>query len=722
MPARPSVIRGAKGSVARACLLGLFATGALVAMPHRAEAQSQTNYNLYGVPGLIDMPSAGVAPDSEIGTTISRFGNNTRTTLTFQITPRLSGSFRYSAIDNFDTVASVDGVYYDRSFDMRFQLLTEGLYRPSLVVGFQDFIGTGLYGGEYLVATKTVAPGLTVTGGLGWGRLASRNAFASTGTRPEELLGEGGLPTYDRWFRGDVAAFGGVSYSPNDRWTFKAEYASDNYDQERRIGEFDGTSPWNFGLDYHFENGSQLSLYSVYGTEVGAQLTLVLNPRKAAVPGGLDPAPLPVDVRPRGSAADLGWTTDPTAVPSSKVALSEALEQEGLKLEGLELTAQRATLRLKNNRYYAVSQAVGRAARAMTRNLPASVEEFVIVPTENGMALSAVTMRRSDLEALENEAATEMFARTRFTDGIAAVPPVEPGLYPDFTWSLSPYVALSVFDPDNPLRADGGLRLRGNLRLSPGIIVSGSVTKKLTGNLDSVEREDESSLPLVRTQYAEFSRQGDPAIEHLTLAAYGRPAKDFYSRLTVGYLEKMYAGASAELLWKPVNSRLALGAELNYVQLRDYDQLFGVQSMVTTDPVSGVQREIPNLNGHLSAYYDFGNGFHGQLDVGRYLAGDYGATITVDREFANGWKVGAYATVTDVPFEDFGEGSFDKGIRVSVPLGWALGTATKRVNSVSIKSLTRDGGARLDVDGRLYDQVRNSHRPEMAKTWGRFWR
>ena len=61
MPARPSVIRGAKGSVARACLLGLFATGALVAMPHRAEAQSQTNYNLYGVPGLIDMPSAGGA-------------------------------------------------------------------------------------------------------------------------------------------------------------------------------------------------------------------------------------------------------------------------------------------------------------------------------------------------------------------------------------------------------------------------------------------------------------------------------------------------------------------------------------------------------------------------------------------------------------------------------------------------------------------------------------
>ncbi len=76
----------------------------------------------------------------------------------------------------------------------------------------------------------------------------------------------------------------------------------------------------------------------------------------------------------------------------------------------------------------------------------------------------------------------------------------------------------------------------------------------------------------------------------------------------------MFAGISGELLWKPVDSRLALGAEVNYVYQRDFDQLFGLQgySVVT---------------GHVSAYYDLGNGFEAQLDVGRYLAGDIGGLL-----------------------------------------------------------------------------------------------
>jgi len=235
------------------------------------------------------------------------------------------------------------------------------------------------------------------------------------------------------------------------------------------------------------------------------------------------------------------------------------------------------------------------------------------------------------------------------------------------------------------------------------------VTGVQTCALPFSDREDESSLPRVRTDYAEYSKEGDPAIEHLTLAAYGRPGKDFYSRVTVGYLEQMYAGISGELLWKPVDSRLALGIEANYVQQREFDQLFGL-------------RDYDVFTGHASAYYAFGNGFHGQLDVGRYLAGDYGATLSVDREFANVWRVGAYAPVTDVTSEDFGEGSFGKGIRVSIPLDWALGTPSRRKNNVTIQSLTRDGGARLNVNGRLYGQVRDYHQPQMAKTWGKFWR
>ena len=128
------------------------------------------------------------------------------------------------------------------------------------------------------------------------------------------------------------------------------------------------------------------------------------------------------------------------------------------------------------------------------------------------------------------------------------------------------------------------------------------------------------------------------------------------------------------------------------------------------------------MTGHASAYYDFGNDFEGAVDVGRYLAGDWGTTLRLDRTFANGWRVGAFATVTDVSAGDFGEGSFDKGIQFTFPLSWFTGSPTqKRVDTV-IRPLLRDGGAKLDVRNRLYGLVSGYHDPNLQDQWGRFWR
>jgi hypothetical protein len=97
--------------------------------------------------------------------------------------------------------------------------------------------------------------------------------------------------------------------------------------------------------------------------------------------------------------------------------------------------------------------------------------------------------------------------------------------------------------------------------------------------------------------------------------------------------------------------------------------------------------------------------------------------VALDREFENGWKVGAYITLTDMPFDQFGEGSFDKGIRLTVPVDFFLGNASRQSVDTSLASLTRDGGARVNVDGRLYDTVRDGHLAgPMGDTWGRFWR
>jgi len=75
-----------------------------------------------------------------------------------------------------------------------------------------------------------------------------------------------------------------------------------------------------------------------------------------------------------------------------------------------------------------------------------------------------------------------------------------------------------------------------------------------------------------------------------------------------------------------------------------------------------------------------------------------------------------------VSFDDFGEGSFDKGIRIEIPLGWAIGRPTQKSTKMVVRPILRDGGARLNVDGRLYDFVRDYHSDRLDDQWGRFWR
>ncbi|WP_306154726.1 YjbH domain-containing protein [Roseovarius sp. MMSF_3281] len=700
-----------------------IAVAGLVAVwPCAGMAENQTTEltNSYGTPGgLIDMPTAEMAPVGQLATTVDHYDGATKTTLSFQVTKRLSASFRYSAVYGLvpGPGRPAFNTYYDRSFDLSFRLVNEGQYMPAINIGLQDMVGTGLFGGEYIVATKSFGERLRVSAGLGWGRLGSYNSIGSTGTRPTSILGQGGIPTYDRWFRGDVAPFAGLSYQLSDRVNVSLEYSSDGYDREVLDGITTHDMPVNIGVKYRVSEALSLGAYALNGTEFGVNATLSLNARKPAVNGGAETAPVPVAPRAPGAARDLGWTDDPQRPQTVQASVTQSLETEGLRLHGFDLSANRAHVMIRNPRYDMRPQAVGRTARVLTRTLPASVEVLTITQVEKGMPVSSTTFRRSDLERLENAPASEILAAARFDDPLTLGqrPALAEDAFPRFDWTIGPFLNFSVFDPDNPVRANGGIRFKGDYHIGSGFRASGSVSYKLFGNLDKVTIGP-SNLPRVRSNVARYSLTDDPTLDYLTLAHFGRPAKNIYSRFTVGYLEKMYAGASAEVLWKPVNSRLALGAEVNYLVPRDFDQLFDTR---TRNTGTGT---IPEFNGHVSAYYDFGNGFHGRIDAGRYLAGDWGATVAIDREFDNGWRVGAYATKTDVSSATFGEGSFDKGIRIVIPLSWGSGTPTRTKTNTVIRSLSRDGGARLQVNDRLYEAIRSTHEPEMTKTWGKFWR
>lgn len=699
----------------RVLMAGFLASG----IYGQALAQSSPvpSLGLYGTTGLLDMPSGESAPDGQLSSTISYFAGSNKNTLTFQITPRLSGSFRYSILNSptFQT--------WDRSFDIRYQLLREGRFRPAVAVGLQDFIGTGIYAAEYLAATKHLSPNLKVTGGIGWGRLGSSNGFTNPlsaifgsgwNTRTAGV-GLGGTPTIGAWFRGPAAFFGGVEWqTPIRGLSAKVEYSSDAYTLETVTHSFfTRRSPVNAGLTYRFKNGNQVSAFYMYGSKLGISGSIGFNPNKPPNPGNLSPAPLPVYARPKNLTYDSSWTAQADGPAILRGNIQTLLNEDEQVLEALRLTATTAEVRFRNLTQDAVPQAIGRVARALTQVLPNSIETFIIVPVENGMALMTVRLSRSDIEELEHhpDGAAEILKRAVIEDSPSRRQDFEyaDGVYPKRTWSLEPYSAVSLFDPDNPLRIDLGVRLDGKFEVRPGLIISGSVRKRVIGNLNTVTRLSNSVMRHVRSDYGMYDNAGDPAVDHLTAEYFFRPGANVYGRITAGYLEKMYGGVSGELLWSPANKNIAISAELNVVKQRAFNQLLGFQgySVVT---------------GHVSGYWDMGNGFHSQVDVGRYLAGDYGATFTVDRVFNNGWKVGAFFTLTNVSFATFGEGSFDKGLRFTIPQSWTKGISSRKASVAVMRPITRDGGARLEVRNRLYSMVEDYRGDRLKRRWGRFWR
>lgn len=714
----------------------LLTTGGELAM---AAPLIGSNVNAYGLPGGVETPSAEMFPDGTLGGTVAYTDYYQRNSLVFQIHPRLTGVLRYAKIDGINDHNNL-GHIWDRSFDLRFQFLDEQGWRPAMAIGLQDFLGTGVYSSEYIVATKNLTPRLKASVGVAWGTLAGD-------PRVIDRLDEGGKPNVDTWFRGKARPFGSLTFQATDKLQLVGEYSSDSFlaryqtgntgpIQDIQQGDEEPKSKLNFGAYYTFNPSYQVGVYSIGGNKFGAQFSIALNPRDAPYPSGLEKAPAPVRPRPAPQADPDGWSgawsQDPTAQPAIQKSLGDALADEGQKLQAMALSSNRAEVRIENGRYIRQAEAIGRTARLMTRALPPSVETFVITSTTNGMATSSVTLRRSDVERLENTEAGQIA-------NVAVLSDAEPRpgdlVYtqddgPRFRWRLGPYADIGVFDPQDPLRYEVGAELKASYEFAPGLILSGAVRQRAFGSLkqrgpgipgqrgehftpeEYVSNPDNEYLrgvPRVRSDSRMYAGNHNPTIPELTLAYYAQPAKAIYTRVTVGLLERAYGGVSGEVLWKRADSPFAIGAEIDHVRKRDFENAFEFRDYEVT-------------TGRVSFYYEMAEGYTAQLDVGKYLAGDKGATVTVTREFANGWRIGAYATKTDLSAEEFGEGSFDKGITMSIPLGWAVGTPSRDRASANLRSLSRDGGATVRVNGRLYDKVRDAQDVKLYQGWGGFWR
>lgn len=646
--------------------------------------------NDWGELGFMQTPSARMAGAGTVRSTISHVHPYTRLSVKLQPLDWFEFGFRYT-----DIALAGDQSYRDKSFDLKIRLRAEDARWPEVAVGLRDLGGTGLFASEYLVASKRWG-NWDASLGLGWGNLGSRGNVANPlrllGSRFERRavadVGFGGRPNLDKIFTGPAALFGGLQWaSPAGAWVFKAELDGNSYQAEPLDNPQPVDSPFNFGLVYRHSPGLALNLSWQRGNRLAFGLTLQTGLDQLHSPKLLDPAPPPLRAQTPASLPAAGWAG----------VAGEINRHTGWEVQSVRQVHTEAVIVAEVDQALYLEQRVERVARLLHALAPAEVRGFRLQLTRRALPLSELHIDRAEwlLQRAQAVPPSQALVATR-QHGLALAPAaVEPPHWQArrATWGAhwSPTFSKVIGGPDGFLLYELGVAASAEWRPTPRTWLTGVANLRLLDNYERFDFTGLSDLPRVRTYLREYVVSSRLTLPRLDLTHARHLGGNHYASVYAGLLEPMFGGVGAEWLYRPFGRSWAFGVDVNHVWQRGFRQNFSFRDYHVT-------------TGHATLHWDTGwNDVHAKVQVGRYLAGDEGLTLDLSRTFRNGTAIGAWATFTNVPFEVFGEGSFDKGIYVRIPFDAMLPLSSPAVADLRWTPLTRDGGARLNRPTSLFD-------------------
>ena len=675
---------------------------ACLAAPNMAQADRyRTTQHDFGGVGLLQTPTARMAPEGYIGFSANRTSPYSRYSLSFQPLPWIEGTIRYMAITNRDygeASFSGDQSYKDKAVDGKIRLWRESYYLPEIALGFRDVGGTGLFSSEYFVANKRFHT-LDISLGLAWGYIGRNgdieNPLGLVSDRFDERSVSGVQLTdtgdfNSEFFKGPIGIFGGVEYqTPWNPLRLKVELDGNDYQTEPQGNNQVQDSPINLGAVYSITDGIDLTAAWERGNSAMFGITFHANLKTGAMPPKvLDPQPEARVALPAGvSAQQVDWA-----------AVSERLQNNaGFAVEKIEVKDRELIVTGEQTTYRSQAKGLGRASRVLDNSTGTGTYDwYTLINKPRGMEVSEASINPQKLRELENNEIDESAMR-RST--VLATPSVldtdvlhtEP--LDKFTYGLSLGYNQNVGGPDGFILYQFLARAKSEYRFTRNQWVHASVAANLLDNFDKFRYDAPSNLPRVRTNIREYLTSSDVVLENLQYTYTKRMDRDLYAMGYIGLLESMYGGAGGEVLYRPHGDNWALGVDANWVRQRGFRQDFSF-------------REYSTWTGHMTGYLQ--TGFYNVLakgSVGRYLAGDYGATLDLSRRFNNGITIGGWATQTNVSSEEFGEGSFDKGVYFTFPFDAFFARSTTSTGTIAWNPLTRDGGARLARYYQLYDMT-----------------
>ncbi len=710
-----------------ACL-GLSSINTAVASQLATWKVSQSDF---GGTGLMQTPTGRMADEGEFNFGVTLNDDYQHYMVSMQLMSWLETTIRYTRVPdvlyNEDYEFSGDNLYTDKGIDLKLRLLNESYWLPETSFGVRDLGGTGLFDGEYLVATKRFG-NLDVSLGLGWGYLGQSgnvtNPFCKASDtycqRGKSYKGSGGSVDFERWFKGPAAVFGGIEYqTPYEPLRLKIEYDGNDYTGD--FPTFRGPknpspksmpqdTPWNFGINYRISDWGDFKLSYQRGNTITAGFNLYTNFNDIKATWRDTPPEKPVS------------TPRPTNTDWDEVA--KKLESNaGYSESEISISEDSIYLVGKQTKYRNREQALSRASVILDNNAAENIETFNVIERDQGVELTHVIIERDKSADNRNRQLSDVGSSSSKSKPSSANKEVVASNDSWWDFGVNPTLRQSFGGPEAFYLYSVGFNTDASIKLSDNLELSGSIYFNLFDNYDKFNYVEQSPhvgsevTPRVRTLSRAYIHDNPVRLNHMQLTWFEQPFESIYTQAYGGYLEMMFAGVGSEMLYRPLNSNWALGVDANLISQRDPDSWFGVykddyffyDEEKCSEATMKCQAYVlsQGFTGHVTAYYmpkwQFLESTLFKVSAGKFLGGDVGTRVDFSKQFDSGVTVGAYATITNLSAEEYGEGSYNKGFYISIPMDvMTIKPSTSRA-TISWEPITRDGGQMLKKKYQLFE-------------------
>ena len=704
----------------RICLslvLSIYSLSTLGSIDDYFPSQPIPSSSNVGETGLLVMPNARFMEEGVLKIGISASFPQEFTSIVASPFSWMEATYRYTEIENlFYGPFSYSGnqSYKDKGFDVKFRLINETKYLPSVAFGIRDMGGTGMTAAEYFVLSKRFGR-LDATLGMGFGALGSdaniRNPFISfheSFNYRSSYLGQGGTFNFKDWFSGpNVAAFGGLEYSfPKYGLSLKVEYDTSNPDIPFGANlPLEVKSRFNTGLVYALGDWVELGLSYERGSQFRFSFFLKGNYGKKFIVPKLD-KPLYV--------VKLNEEQKTRIIENKNLfyrSLNLALREEKIYLQGASLEEDSVDIVIAQPRFTSYVRASGRAARITSALSPTQVKEITVYNMNGDIEIGAIRLNREEFDKADEKQGSVEEVLTKSNLFSSKEEPryqtasFQPRVnFPEHFLSMKPAMKSQIGGPEAFYlgqlwwRIDSSLKFRRNLSLHT------TLGFDIYNNFDQLNNPSQSTIEPVRSNIQDYLKDGANNIARMKLEYTWSPRKDLYTRFDIGLLEEMFGGYGGEVLYRPFDKKYSLGMTLHKVKQRGFKQRFSF-------------RDYETYTGFFEFYYDWPLDITTAMYAGKYLAGDKGVTLDISRSFDTGFRLGIFATATDLSAEEFGEGSFDKGFYFAIPLDIFYPNYTKGNISFGLHPLTKDGGAMLSYHNSLYGLLGDTNKASLIKRW-----